>query len=112
MLEFKKVYENYSRDDLEILSINTDSSEGLRVIQSFIDQFEQYGYAFNWVFGNEIDNLDHYNPTGSIPKLCIFDRDGILSWEHIGLTFYTEFPEGWTGEKITLKEKIDELLIN
>ena len=60
MLELKKAYDNYSRNDLEILSINTDQREGIQLIQSFLDQFEQYGYKFNWVFGNEIDNLDHY----------------------------------------------------
>ena len=42
--ELKKAYDNYSRNDLEILSINTDQREGIQLIQSFLDQFEQYGY--------------------------------------------------------------------
>ena len=110
MLELRKTYENYTRDEVEILSINTDPDEGIQLIQSFLDQFEQYGYDLNWVFGNEIDNLNKYNPAGSIPRICLFDKEGNLSWQHTGIIFYKDFPDGWTGERITLKEKIDELL--
>ena len=40
MLELEKAYKAYSRDNLEILSINTDSRESLAQISDFIDQFE------------------------------------------------------------------------
>jgi len=110
MLELRKAYENYTRDEVEILSINTDYRETATQIQDFLDQFAYYGYNLDWVFAKEDDDLASYNPEGSIPRLCIFDQDGNIYWEHSGLTFYSEFPDGWTGEKITLKEKIETIL--
>ena len=111
MLELKKVYENYTRDEVEILSINTDYREDISTIQNFLDLFKQYGYQLDWIFGNEIDSLSQYNPSGNIPRLSIFNREGNVTWQHTGLIFYSEIPDGWTGENVTLKEKIDELLI-
>jgi thiol-disulfide isomerase/thioredoxin len=110
MLELEKAYDNYSRDKLEILSINTDDRETIQQIQDFIDQFAEYGYNLDWVFAKELDDLSNYNPEGSIPRLIIFNQNGEIYWEHTGLTFYSEFPDGWTGEKTLLKEKIDELI--
>jgi thiol-disulfide isomerase/thioredoxin len=110
MLELRKAYSNYSRDELEILSINTDSREDIVKIQDFLDQFEYYGYSLEWIFAKELDDLSEYNLAGSIPKLCIFDKDGTIYLEHSGLMFFSELPEGWTGEKTTLKEKIDQML--
>ena len=110
MLELEKAYENYTRDELEILSINTDNRETINQIQDFIDQFEEYGYLLDWVFAKELDDLSEYNPAASIPRLVMFDQEGQIHWEHNGLTFYSELPDGWTGEKTLLKEKIDELI--
>jgi thiol-disulfide isomerase/thioredoxin len=39
MLDLKKAYDNYSRNELEILSINIDSREDVQQIQDFIGQF-------------------------------------------------------------------------
>jgi thiol-disulfide isomerase/thioredoxin len=111
MLELRKAYTNYSRDELEILSINIDERETASTIQNFLDQYKYYGYELKWIFAEELDNLDEYNPLGSIPRLCIFDKYGTLFWEHNGLTYYNRFPEGWTYEKIPLKEKIDQALL-
>jgi thiol-disulfide isomerase/thioredoxin len=110
MLELEKTYENYSRDQLEILSINTDFRESLSDIQDFIDQFEEYGYDLDWIFANELDDLASYNPEQSIPRLIIFDQEGNIFWDHNGVIFFAELPDGWTGEKTLLKEKIDELI--
>lgn len=110
MLELRKAYANYTRDQLQIISINTDYRETLTDIQDFLSQFSYYGYDLNWIFANELDDLSGYNPEGSIPRLIIFDQDGNIYWQHSGLTFFSEFPEGWTGETITLKEKIEEIL--
>ena len=56
----------------------------------------------------ELDDLSEYNPAASIPRLVMIDQEGQIHWEHNGLTFYSELPDGWTGEKTLLKEKIDE----
>lgn len=110
MLDLKKAYDNYSRNELEILSINIDSREDVQQIRDFIDQFAQYGYELNWVFGMEDDDLDGYMPSGSIPTLCIFDQKGNLYFSHAGFSPYSEIPEGFPEDTVTLVQKIEELL--
>ena len=58
MPELEKAYNFYSKDDLEILSINIDSGETTSEIQAFIDTFSGYGYNLEWVFGSEMDSLE------------------------------------------------------
>jgi len=112
MLELKKAYESYSRDDLEILSINVESRESNAEIENFINQFKEYGYDLEWVFGNEIDDTSEYKqePTSGIPSICFFDRNGEIIFKHVGVMMFDELPEGWTGDKTLLKEKIDEFI--
>ncbi len=110
MLDLKKAYDNYSRNELEILSINIDSSENVQQIQNFINQFAQYGYELNWIFGMEDDSLDKYMPSGSIPTLCMFDQKGNLYFSHAGFSPYSEIPEGFPEDTVTLAQKIEELI--
>ncbi len=112
MLELIKAYEDYSRDDLEILSINVDSGETNTDIQDFLAQYEKAGYPLNWVFGNEKDDTDKYKktPTSGIPSICFFDRDGKILYKHTGVMLYNEIPDGWQGDSILLKDKIDEFI--
>ena len=102
MLELEKVYGNYSRDDLEILSINIDSKESAQYIQSFIDWFEeQYDTELNWVFGNDDGSIwEEYQMTkGGIPTIYIFDKNGNVYYSEESYHPYS-----------TLVEKINELL--
>ena len=110
MPELEKAYNFYSKDDLEILSINIDSSESASQIQDFIDTFSSYGYNLNWVFGSEMDSLDKYMPSGSIPTICIFDENGKLAFSHTGVMLFSEIPDGWPDDTELLKEKLDELI--
>ena len=112
MLELKKVYDNYSRSDVEILSIDIDEDENAQLVKEFIDAFADYGYDLNWVFGLD-DNgkiWEKYMINGGIPTLCIFDRDGNLTISHEGISVYSEIPEGLPEDTVKLKEKIDELI--
>ncbi len=111
MLELLKAYQNYS-DNIEILSINVDASETNQDIVDFIDLFADYGYHLNWVFGNEVDDTSKYKiePNSGIPSICFFDREGRILYKHVGVMMYDTFPAGWTGEKILLKDKIDEYI--
>ncbi|OYT30074.1 hypothetical protein B6U98_00325 [Thermoplasmatales archaeon ex4572_165] len=113
MLELKKAYETYSRDDLEILSINVESRESNTDIENFLNQFEEYDYDLEWVFGNEIDDTKKYKqkPDSGIPSICFFDRNGEVIFKHVGVMMFDELPEGWTGDETLLKEKIDEFII-
>jgi thiol-disulfide isomerase/thioredoxin len=109
MIELEKVYKNHSRNDLEILSIDIDSRETAQQIEQFIDQFSQFGYELNWIFGLEDTSLDEYMPSGSIPTLCIFDQKGNLYYSHKGFIPYHEIPLGFPENSVTLSQKINEL---
>jgi thiol-disulfide isomerase/thioredoxin len=112
MLELKKVYENYSRDNLEILSINIDNNENAQDIQAFLDVFKQNGYELEWIFGMDKDRTvwEKYKVGEGIPTLCIFDQSGTLYFSHEGLSVFSEIPEGWPQNVLVLKGKIDELI--
>jgi len=113
MLELKKLYDHYSKNDLQIISIDIDPSETVSQIQDFINQFANYGYNLEWTFGMEKDNLDRYMKEGGIPTLCIFDKQGNLYFRHAGLSFFNQVPSDWPSdqpEPTLLKEKIDELI--
>ena len=114
MLELKKAYDYYSREDLEILSINIDARETNQDIIDFIALFSEYGYNLNWIFGNEIDDTTKYKkePNSGIPSICFFDRDGNIIYKHVGVMLYDTITDNWTGEKVLLREKIDELINN
>ena len=100
MIDFVDVYEEYSRDELEILSINVESSESIQDIQDFIDDFSNYGYDLNWVFGNDGGSIwQKYMIQGYIPTLYIFDQNGEAQYTHEGRL---------DGE--SLKTEIDKLL--
>ena len=113
MLELKKLYDYYSEYDLEILSIDIDTSETVSQIQEFISQFAYYGYNLEWTFGMEKDSLDIYMEEGGIPTLCIFDKQGHLYFRHVGLSYFDEIPSNWPSDQpdpMLLKEKIDVLI--
>jgi thiol-disulfide isomerase/thioredoxin len=112
MLELRKVYDAYTRDQVEILSIDIDERESANTIQMFLDDFEEAGYPLNWIFGMEQnDNLDKYMKEGAIPTLCIFDQQGQLQFRHAGVSVYDEIPDNWTSDPPPiLKTLIDDLL--
>lgn len=96
MLELRKIYENYSRDDVEILSIDIDEKETVQQIQGFLDDFRTYGYELTWTFGKDDGSIwDVYQgANGAIPALRIFNRDGVLTYSHDGVAVYNEVPQG------------------
>jgi len=106
MLELKKIYDHYSRSELEILSINVHPSEGLQQIQDYVDSF-----GYDWVFGNDDGSIwNHYKIGGGIPTLCIFDRDGNLQFSHEGVCVFSDIPPGWPSDTVKLAPIIDGLL--
>ena len=84
--ELKEVYKNYSRDDVEILSIDIDQRESMELIQSFLSDFE-----YEWTFGLDNGSIweTYKGASGGIPTLCIFDKNGTLSFSHEGLIVQT-----------------------
>ena len=100
MIDFIDVYEDYSRNELEIISINVESSESLQDIQNFIDDFSNYGYDLKWVFGNDDGSISQeYMIQGYIPTIYIFDQNGEVQYSHEGRI-----------DAESLKVEIDKLL--
>lgn len=112
MLELRKIYENYSRDDVEIISIDIDQRETVQQIQSFLDEYREYGYALIWTFGKDDGTIWNTYQVGSggIPALCIFSRNGTLSYSHEGLAVYDEIPQGFPTDLVKLAPIIENLL--
>ena len=113
MTELKKIYENYSRSDLEIISVDIDPREDVQLIQSFRSYFNStYGIELDWMFG--IDNngsiSEKYMNEGAIPTLCIFDKKGRLSFREAGLCVYIEIPEGLPANTTKLAPIINKLI--
>jgi len=109
MLEFEKIYGNYSRGDLEIISINIESTETLPYIQDFLanpephypSEYHGYNFDFDWVFGNDDGSVweEYQMPGRGIPTIYIFDQNGTVYYSEEGYHPYS-----------SLVEKIDELL--
>ena len=112
MTELKKVYENYSRNDLEIISVDIDSRESVELIQSFRDWFkEEVGIELNWIFGTDDGSIsEKYMKEGAIPTLCIFDQKGRLAFNHTGICVYKEMPLGLPEDTPVLASIIDGLI--
>ena len=112
MIELNKIYENYSRENLEILSINIDQREDSLEIQSFIEEFKNYlGIELTWIIGMDNGSIwEEYMINGGIPTLCIFDRKGTLQFHHEGIAVYSEIPAGMPEETTILAPILNELL--
>ena len=112
MPELKKIYENYTRDDLEILSVDIDPRESVEDIQDFIDWFEdQYKIELNWIFGRDDGSIsEKYMNESAIPTLAVFDQKGRLYYRKAGVHAFKEIPTGFPENTPTLGPILDELI--
>lgn len=104
MLELKKIAENYSSEEVTIMSIDVwvIRGETAEYLQSYIDYFRtELDVELDWVFGldDEEGSLLYEYANQGVPTLYIFDKNGNIYYPHVGLVDYS-----------TLVSKIDELL--
>jgi len=104
MFELKKISENYSKNDVSILSIDVWVSNGetSSMLQSLIDAFKnQVNITLDWTFG--LDDLqgtiENTYASKGVPALYIFDKKGNIYYSHVGYESYTD-----------LSKKIDEVM--
>ena len=97
MLELEKIYKDYTRDELEIMSVNIDERESVEIIEEFIIEFEnQYNIELNWIFGRDDGSIsEKYMNEGAIPTLAVFDQKGRLHYRKAGVHVYSEIPNGY-----------------
>ena len=116
MTELKKIYENYSRNDLEIISIDIDSRETVQLVKNFRDTFKQQtGIDLNWIFGMDDGSIwnKYQLEAGGIPTLYIFDKNGKVIFSDEGIAVYSDIPPNWPSSSpppTKLRPIIDELL--
>lgn len=112
MPELKKIYDFYSREVLEIISINIDTSESSQLIQSFKEWFNNYyGIELNWIFGQDDGSIsEKYMNESAIPTLAVFDQVGRLRYRKAGVHVYKEVPEGYPEDTPMLAPILDELI--
>jgi len=91
----KGLYNEYSSDQLVILSISVDPyTDIVQVLQSFAQQNEM-----TWTVARDTDNVAYRYGVSPIPHLVIVDAEGYKRHNHIGLT-----------AESTLRSEIDPLL--
>jgi len=77
MLELEKVNNYYDKELIEIISINIDQRESIKMVQEYIDDFQKNGINLNWIFGMDVEQIwEKYKISGGIPTLYIFDENG------------------------------------
>jgi len=112
MPELEKIYNDYSRDQLEIMSVNIDSRESVGIIEDFIDSFEiQNNIELSWIFGRDDGSIsEKYMNEGAIPTLAVFDQKGRLHYRKAGVHVYNEIPAGYPEDTPKLAPILDELI--
>ena len=104
MFELKKIQENYSQDDVVILSIDVwvAGGENAALLQQYIAAFkDQVNMDLNWTFGldDTQGTLQNKYASSGVPTLYIFDKKGNIYYTHAGYEDYS-----------TLASKLDEVL--
>ncbi|HWR27850.1 MAG TPA: hypothetical protein VN377_05390, partial [Candidatus Thermoplasmatota archaeon] len=105
MFELKKISENYSTDDVAILSIDVWVSNGetSTMLQDLINEFKnQVNVTLDWTFGldDPEGTIENAYASGGVPSLYIYDKKGNIYYSHVGYESYAD-----------LSTKIDEVLI-
>jgi len=97
--EFREIYAQYTRNDLEIVSI---SPEDLTTLRSFADKPD---ISMTWIVASDQDGSITTSYLGSdtrIPHLFLVDSEGYIRYDHLG----------WAGESdaTELRSRIDSVL--
>jgi len=105
MFELKKISDNYSSNDVAILSIDVWVSNGetASMLQEMINEFKsQINLTLDWTFGldDPEGTIENTYATEGVPSLYIYDKKGNIYYSHVGYESYTD-----------LATKIDEALI-
>jgi thiol-disulfide isomerase/thioredoxin len=105
MFELKKIAENYSRDEVVILSIDVWVSNGETgtMVRDMIAAFQnQAALTLDWTFGldDSKGTIEQRYAKDGVPSLYIYNKNGNIYYSHVGYELYTD-----------LSTKIDEALL-
>jgi thiol-disulfide isomerase/thioredoxin len=104
MSELKKISENYSKNNVSILSIDVwvSSGENVSMVQDIIDAFKnQVNMTLDWTFGLDDvhGTVENTYASAGVPTLYIFDKKGNIYYSHVGYEDYS-----------VLASKVDQVL--
>lgn len=106
--QLKMIYENYSRDDLEIISVDIDPRETVQKIQEFL---ENTSANEDWIFGMDNGSIsEKYMNEGAIPTIAIFDQKGRLHFREAGVCGFVEIPPGLPNDTTLLAPILNGLI--
>ncbi len=93
MFELKKISENYSTDDVVILSIDVWVSNGetATMLQDMINEFKnQVNVTLDWTFGldDPEGTIENRYASEGVPSLYIYDKKGNIYYSHVGYESY------------------------
>ena len=95
MFELRDIYDNYSRADLDIISIDV-WPETEAYLQSYVDSFYDHGYPLNWSIGLDSSHTigpKYIGENEGIPKIFIIDKNGNIYYSKVGYTEYSVITE-------------------
>jgi thiol-disulfide isomerase/thioredoxin len=81
----KKVQENYSDDDVVIISIDVDDTETREELVQLMEE-----YNCTWQFATGGEDVGYSYLVQYIPTLYIIDENGDIAFSSVGLTDYSE----------------------
>ncbi len=95
MFELKKISENYSKDDVVILSIDVwvSNGENASMLQNLIHDFKsQANLTLDWTFGldDPEGTIESRYATEGVPSLYIYDKKGNIYYSHVGYEPYED----------------------
>ena len=104
MFELKKISENYSKEDVAIISIDVwiRQGENVDLLRQFIQAFhDQVAMDLNWTFGvdDQSGTLEERYANKAVPTIYILDKKGNIYYSNVGYETYEK-----------LASKIDEVL--
>jgi hypothetical protein len=104
MFELKKISENFSKDEVSIISIDVwiRQGENVNLLKQFIQAFQdQVDMNLNWTFGvdDQKGTLEGRYANKGVPTLYILDTKGNIYYSNVGYETYD-----------VLASKINEIL--
>jgi cytochrome oxidase Cu insertion factor (SCO1/SenC/PrrC family) len=91
-LELEEIYQSYSRDDLEIISISIDPSydtiDRLKEFKTGPNQYSSLDYEISWILTRDTSDVSTKYGINAAPTTVMIDKEGFISphGPFIGLT--------------------------